>query len=179
MEVFSTKGLGEGKHADLAEIAAVAVPTTFHYFPTREDLIGATLEEVARFLIEEIVARNVDRSQSAPMIIKRVLLAFTDAIDDHPHHIRVWLEWSSSIRDGLWNRYLKFYNVAIRRIKTIINTGKKEGSIHQLVDTEDASRIIVGLAHMITQMKFAGNSRATIEHTIDSLVRGYLGAWRE
>jgi len=177
LQVFSEKGLGDGKHTDLAQVAAVAVPTTFHYFPTREDLINATLDEVARFLIEDIVIRNVDLNNPAPLVIKQILLCFADAIETYPYHIRVWLEWSSSIRDGLWDRYLAFYKNAIRRIKAVLNAGKKDGSVHQQVDCDDAARIIVGLAHMITQMKFAGNSRATIEHTIDSLVRGYLGAW--
>lgn len=178
LQVFSEKGLGDGKHADLAQAAAVAVPTAFHYFPTREDLIKATLDEVSRFLIHEIVARNVDLKLPAPLTVKQILLNFTDSIEEHPHHIRVWLEWSSAIRDGLWDLYLVFYKDAIRRMKAILNRGKRAGEVKADVDSDDAARIIVGLAHMITQMKFAGNSRATIEHTIDSLVQGYLGGWQ-
>lgn len=178
LQVFAEKGLGEGKHADLAQAAQVAVPTTFHYFPTREDLITATLEEVSRFLLHDIVAKSVDLSLPAPQTIKQILLTFTDSIENHPHHIRVWLEWSSSMRDGLWDLYLVFYKEAIRRMKAVLNRGKRAGDVHAKVDSDDAARIIVGLAHMITQMKFAGNTRATIEHTIDSLVQGYLGSWQ-
>jgi TetR/AcrR family hemagglutinin/protease transcriptional regulator len=176
LKVFSDKGLGDGKHADLAQEAAVSVPTTFHYFPTREDLINAALAEVTRYLLEDIVKKNHDPKAAAPASIKRILLAFTDSIESHPTYIRVWLEWSSSVRDGLWGSYLGFYALAIRKIQRILDAGQRKGSVAAGVDTDDAARIIVGLAHMITHMKFAGNSTAMVEHTIDSLLRGYLGA---
>lgn len=177
LQVFAERGLGEGRHAELAELAAVAVPTTFHYFPTREDLLQATLDEVARFLLADVVKPNVESDEPAPLMIKKILLSFTDAIDHHPHHIRVWLEWSSSVRDGMWDLYLLFYGKAIKAIQRILKSGQRKGEIHADIDTSDAARIIVGMAHMITQMRFAGNSRATVEHTVDSLVKGYLMRW--
>lgn len=174
LQVFSEKGLGDGKHADLAQVAAVAVPTTFHYFPTREDLIKATLDEVARYLLEDIVKKNYDPKDPVPETLKKILLAFTDSIESHPEYIRVWLEWSSSVRDGLWGSYLEFYSNATKKIQSIISKGQREGSVKPTVDTRDAACITVGLAHMITHMKFAGNTRATVEHTIDSFVTDYL-----
>jgi TetR/AcrR family hemagglutinin/protease transcriptional regulator len=177
LQVFAERGLGEGRHAELAEVAAVAVPTTFHYFPTREDLLQAALDEIARFLMEDIVKPHLDSDEKAADAIKKILLSFTDAIDNHPHHIRVWLEWSSSVRDGMWDLYLVFYNKAIKAIQRILKRGQRAGEFHAEIDTSDAARIIVGLAHMITQMRFAGNSRATVEHTVDSLLHGYLMRW--
>ena len=47
-------------------------------------------------------------------------------------------------------------------------------SIESTLDVEAAARVIVGLAHMIVQMKFAGSTRGDITHTIQSLLRGYL-----
>jgi TetR/AcrR family hemagglutinin/protease transcriptional regulator len=176
LQVFAERGLGEGRHAELAELASVAVPTTFHYFPTRDDLLQATLDEVARFLLEDIVRPNL-AGGSAAAAIRKILLSFTDAIDEHPHHIRVWLEWSSSVRDGVWELYLLFYNQAIKAIQRILKRGQKAGEFHAGVDTGDAARIVVGMAHMITHMRFAGNRRATVEHTVDSLLRGYLMGW--
>jgi len=52
---------------------------------------------------------------------------------------------------------------------------QRDGSVKPTVDTRDAACIIVGLAHMVTHMHFAGNTRGTVEHTIDSFVTGYLG----
>jgi TetR/AcrR family hemagglutinin/protease transcriptional regulator len=177
LQVFAERGLGEGRHTELAEVAEVAVPTTFHYFPTRELLLQAALDEVSRFLMEDIVKPHLDSGEAAPESIKKILLSFTDAIDRHPHHIRVWLEWSSSVRDGMWDLYLVFYKKAIKAIQRILKRGQRAGEFHAEVDTSDAARIIVGLAHMITQMRFAGNSRATVEHTVDSLLHGYLMRW--
>ncbi len=43
LEVFATRGIGRGGHADIAEIAQVSVATVFNYFPTREDLVDDSL----------------------------------------------------------------------------------------------------------------------------------------
>jgi TetR/AcrR family transcriptional regulator, hemagglutinin/protease regulatory protein len=176
LTVFSEKGLSDGKHADLAKAAAVAVPTTFHYYPTREELIKTALDEVSRFLLNDVLVKNHDKKLPVPQTLKNILLAFTDSIESHPHYVRVWLEWSACLRGSLWELYLAFYKKAIRDIKAILRRGRKEGTVHEHVDIDAAARVIVSLAHMITHMKFAGNSRKTIELTLDSLLRGYLVA---
>lgn len=174
LTILSRNGLGDFKHSDLADEARVARPTTFHYFPTREDVINAALDEVVRHLLDDIVKKNYDPKLPAPQTVKRILLAFADSIESHPAYIRVWLEWSSSVRDGLWDSYLNFYRKATKSMQSIISRGQRDGSVKPSIDAHDAACITVGLAHMITHMKFAGNTRATIEHTIDSFATDYL-----
>jgi len=50
--VFARRGLGGARHAEIAREAKVSVPTVFFYFPTRDALVGAVLDEVARFFTE-------------------------------------------------------------------------------------------------------------------------------
>jgi TetR/AcrR family transcriptional regulator, hemagglutinin/protease regulatory protein len=174
LAVFAEKGIGESRHTNIALAAGIALPTTFHYFPQRTDLIAAATDEVVRFLFEEIVEPNDTEKTSAPICIERILMTFCDAIDTHPNHIRVWLEWSVSIREGLWDSYLVFYRRALAHITRILNRGKLEGSVEAALDVKDAARVIVGLAHMIVQMKFSGSRRPQIIRTVHSLVHGYL-----
>ncbi len=174
LRVFATRGLGEVRHADLAREAHVAVPTTFHYFPTKTCLLTAVLDEVARFLLEEIVAPHVANADPAPVVIERILMTFCDSIDTHPDHVRVWLEWGVSRREGVWDLFLIFYGRALLAMSELIQRGQSEGTIESTLDVEAAARVIVGLAHMIVQMKFSGSTREAITHTIHSLVRGYL-----
>lgn len=176
VRLIASKGIGEAKHSDLAHAAGVAVPTTFHYFPTKGELIGATLAEVSRFLLEDIVAPNFARTDAAPSVIEGILMAFCDAIDSHPDHVKVWLEWSVSIRAGLWDSYLVFYRQALAAIGALVRRGQQQGDVEPVLDEEDAARVIVGLAHMIVQMKFSGSTREQVVHTVHSLVCGYLAA---
>jgi TetR/AcrR family hemagglutinin/protease transcriptional regulator len=175
LRTFALLGIGEASHTALAAEAGVAVPTTFHYFPSRQALTDAVLEEVSRFLIEDLLESNTDESVSAPQSIEAILLAFCDSIDTNPDYARVWLQWSVSIRSDLWQSYLVFYNRATSGIRRILERGIGESSITNDLDIDDAARVIVGLAHMVAHMKFSGSSRARVVRTVHSLAQGYMG----
>ncbi len=174
LRAFTRKGIGATSHTDLAREAAVALPTVFHYFPTKDELVEAALREVTRFLIGEILESHLESDVSAPEAIESVLMTFCDAIDSHPHHVQVWLEWSIAVREGLWEHYLAFYREALRGIERLLARGTAEGSVAANLDLADAARVVVSLAHMIVQMRFSGADRRQVVHTVHSLVRGYL-----
>ena len=132
----------------------------------RADLQGAALAEVKRFLLQEIVEPYLESDVPAPDSINRILMTFCDAIESHPHHVRLWLEWSVSIRKGLWDPYLVFYRAALDAIGRILARGTREGSLATSLDLEDAARVVVGLAHMIVQMRFSGSDRDQVVHTV-------------
>lgn len=177
--VFAERGLGDVRHADLARAAAVAVPTTFHYFPSKGDLVNAVLDEVARFLLQGIVAPLAGGEAPAPLVIESILMTFCDAIDSHGDHVRVWLEWGVSRRQDVRARFQDFYRQSLRAIAAVVERGQGEGSIEASLEVDVAARVIVGLAHMIVQMKFSGSPRDEVVHTVHSLVHGYLVGHRQ
>ncbi len=168
------RGLGHARHSDVARAAGVAVPTVFHYFRTRADLAEAVIAEVERLLFADIVAPHFAAAVPAPAALTGILLAFADAIDTHPDYIRVWLGWSTAVRGEYWPAYLRFHQRAMRDVSAKIEEGKRAGTLSADLDTEDEARVIIGLAHMIAQMKFAGNERTAVERTVRSLIEGYL-----
>lgn len=174
LAVSAERGLGNARHSDVARRAKVAVPTVFHYFETREALARAVITEVERFLFEDIVSPFRDSVTGAPEALAGMLLAFADAIDTHPEHVRVWLDWSTAVRAGYWPAYLAFHSRAMVEVGRMIDRGKRDGSLHDRLRTDDEARVVIGLAHLIAHMKFAGNDAATIARTVRSLVDGYL-----
>ncbi|MGE0487098.1 MAG: TetR/AcrR family transcriptional regulator [Gammaproteobacteria bacterium] len=167
-------GIERARHSDVARAAGVAVSTVFHYFPTREALALAIVEEVARFLLDDLLAASEDVTRPAPQVIETVLMVFCDAIETHPDHVRVWLEWSVAVRGALWDGYLRFHRAALAGIRSIAERGVAAGQVRPDIDLDDAARVVVSLAHMVAQMSFSGASRAQIAHTVHSLVHGYL-----
>lgn len=174
LRVYARRGLGDTRHSDVAKDAELAVPTVFHYFPTKTELLGAVLGEVARFLLLDVLAAHAESEDQAPVVIERILMTFCDAMDSHPDHIRVWLEWSVSVRDEAWEAFKDFYRDSVGRMEKLVRRGQREGSVEAALRTRDAARVIVGLAHMIVQMKLSGSPRREIVHTVHSLVKGYL-----
>ena len=174
IKVFARRGLSSATHADVAVEAEVAAATVFFYFPTRTELERAVLDVVARFLIDEVVVSNDTRDEAAPLLLEKIMLAFAASIESHPHHSRVWLEWSTAIRDDLWPLYLEFQERVLQAVRNTIGRGKRKGELPAHLHTADAARVLVGLGHMIALMKFAGSPQREVEHIIASLVQGYV-----
>ncbi|MFZ5932127.1 MAG: hypothetical protein ACOY15_13055, partial [Pseudomonadota bacterium] len=88
--------------------------------------------------------------------------------------VRVWLEWSTSIRDDTWPKYLEFQERIIDRLRQIIIAGKHAGTVAADVDPEDAARIVVGDAHMVALMQFAHQPSADMDRFLRHLVESVL-----
>lgn len=174
LRVFARRGLGEARHAEIAEEAGVSVPTVFVYFPTRAELVSAVLDEVAAFLIE-MAERVHDSRAPVPHVVLAHALAFAESIDTHPDHGRVWLDWSTAIRDEVWPRYLSFQEKVVAIVARTLERGLRDGSVSVNVDPEDDARIIVGAAHMVAQMKLLHATPERVARFVHSLVRATVG----
>src|SRR5580692_4718638 len=147
MRVFARRGLGGARHSEIAKEAKVSVPAVFFYFPTREALVKAVLDEVGRFLTDMTI--EIHSSQgSAPEIVLAHAKAFADSVDTHPDYARVWLDWSTAMRDEIWPLYLKFQENVVGLIANTIRRWQRERGLPE-EEAEDDARLIVGSAHMI------------------------------
>lgn len=174
LAVFATRGLGEARHAEIAEAAGVSVATVFFYFPTREALVAAVLDEVARFLLG--MATDVHAGQGpADEVLLAHLRAFTNSVDSSPHHTRVWLDWSTAVREQVWQRYLDFIDRMLAIVRGTLERGQREGSISRASEADDQARLLVGSAHMISLMKFSGAPAEKVEHFVGALLEAVLG----
>jgi TetR/AcrR family hemagglutinin/protease transcriptional regulator len=174
LQVFARRGIGEARHAEIARAAGISVATVFNYFPTREALVGAVLDEVARFILEDILAPIQRDTVPAPQILRESALAFAESIEKHPDYARVWLEWSAAVRQAIWPRYLEFQERVFRLLAATTERGKREGSLPAELDTDDAVRLLVGSAHMIVQMQMTGSDHARVRHFIESIIEGFI-----
>lgn len=174
MRVFARRGIGSARHAEVAQEAGVSVPTAFVYFPTRADLVDAVLGEVSRLVVGITDAVHAVEGP-APARILAHAEAFADAVDAHPDHARVLLNWSSAVREDVWPTYLEIEERIVRTIAATLERGQREGSIAGDVPPEDGARIAVGAGLMIAQMKLSGRPAPQVARFVDSLVRTLAG----
>ena len=174
VRVLARRGLGGASHTDVAREAGVSVPAVFVYFATREDLVSAVIDDVARLYLG-----MADRSLGTQAPVPEALLAFArnfaESVDEQADHARVWLDWSTAIRDELWPRYLEFQERVVSVLAGVIRRGQREGSVARSVQPEDAARLFVGAAYVVSQMKFTHRSGAQLERLLHSLVRATVG----
>ena len=179
LRASAEKGLGHCYHRDLAEMTSVSVPTAFHYFPTSDALVTSVIEEVTRFLIDEFVQVHiVEVDEPGATAVHDMLLAFADAIDEHPDRIKIWLHWSTAVQEQYWDEYLAFCERAFEAIRVLVDRGIEDGSMHPRLDADSASKLIYNSANLIAATRFGGGSRADVEAVVDSLIDGYLNGYR-
>ncbi|HXG17754.1 MAG TPA: TetR/AcrR family transcriptional regulator [Methylomirabilota bacterium] len=174
LRVFARRGIGAARHAEIAREAKVSVPTVFFYFPTRKALVSAVLEEVARFFTE--MAETVHGKRGpAPKLILEHMRAFAEAVDTHPDHTRVLLEWSTALRDEVWPLFLRFQEKIIAMIARTIRRWRMESGSARDPDAEDDARVIAATGYVLVQMKVANLPNSRIERFLQTLVRDTLG----
>ena len=177
LRVFARRGIGAARHAEIAREAKVSVPAVFFYFPTRQALVSAVLDEVARLFTA--MAEDIhDRQRPAPEIILEHTRAFAEAVGTHPDHTRVLLEWSTALRDEVWPQYLKFQEKIVGMIARTIKRCRMETGSQRDPDAEDDARLIAATGYVLVQMKIANQPAARIERFLQTLVRDTLGEAR-
>lgn len=174
IEVFADSGIGQARHAQIAARAGVSVSTVFVYFPTREALVTAVLDEVERALIEMTESVFARRGSVRDRILGQIE-AFMDFVDARPAHARVWLEWSTALRVGLWPRYLSFQERIIDIIADALEGGRQAGEVALDIEPDGEARLLVASGHTLAQMKFAPHDSAKVARFIDTLLRSALG----
>lgn len=158
VEVFALRGIGRGGHTEIAEMGGVSVATVFNYFKTREALVEAVLEDVERFMIS--LAEEVYAQEENPVhAIRAHIKAFLNACEEHPSYVKVWLEWSASVREETWPSYLEFQNRLLDMIAKQVEKGVKSGSMESGLAPKERARWALGNAQMLVSMVFDPNGK--------------------
>lgn len=174
IRVFARRGLGAARHAEIARQARVSVPTVFFYFPTREALVGAVLDEIARFFTQMTETIH-DKHRAAPEIILEHARAFADVVETHPDHARILLEWSTALRDEVWPLYLQFREKIVAMIARTIRRWRMQPGSQSDPQAEDDARMIAATEYVLIQMKLTNLPASRIERFLQTLVRDTLG----
>jgi AcrR family transcriptional regulator len=175
MGVFARRGLGLGRPAEVAAAAGVAESTVFVYFPTRQDLVRAVVGESERLYLEMDRAILEKSGLPASEAVSKLARSFADSVDSHPHHARVFLDWSNAVGDEIFPRYLAFQEAVIQMLTATLQRGLAEGCVAEDVNPDDAARLIFSAAQMVVQMKLTGQHSARIDRFLRSVTRAGIG----
>ncbi|MBA34448.1 MAG: TetR family transcriptional regulator [Oleispira sp.] len=176
VEVFANRGIGRGGHTEIAEMSGVSVATVFNYFNTREDLVEAVLDEVEERFLK--LAEEIYSQGDAPLeAVSNHMKAFMDLCETEPAYIKVWLEWSCSIREGIWARYIDFQNKLLAMISKQVDKAIKNGDLAPGLSAAERSRWLLGNSQMLVSMAFdpSGKPRG-MQQMVDRGLAHLLGA---
>lgn len=169
-------GIERATHAEVARLAGVSVPTVFVYFPTRDDLIGAVLREVAHAL-DAFAGATLELSDPAQRLIA-LARAFERAADEIPDVMRVWLDWSTAVRTAIWPRYLKVQERIVASVAIAVRDCRLPRDAKPSAHDIAVARMFVGSGHTIALSKLAGAPQSDVDRLVDAIVTGTLAVAR-
>ncbi|MEL0250625.1 MAG: TetR/AcrR family transcriptional regulator [Novosphingobium sp.] len=174
--VFAAEGIGHANHAQVAAAAGVALPTLFYHYPDHAALKRAVVAKVSHFLLDAIGRSAIAEGAGGLCAIERILIRLARSLDEQPELAAIWLDWSTARSDDVWPEYLAFHETAQKLVKPLIHRAQADGDADSGVDAADAARVVVGMAHMVSQMYLTQRHSAEIDDAIHRLVRGYFNA---
>lgn len=154
VEAFAENGLAGTVHADVARRAGVAVPTVFHYFSSRAALLQAVLQALDDRYIGLARAHHAP-DRPARDCLRRHALAFMDEVETAPQYVRLWLEWSTSVRRDTWPSYVDFQERVVEIVAATVERGIARGEIAPGLSASESARLVVGCAHMAVMTRLA------------------------
>ena len=164
---FAAKGIGATKHADLARACGVSVPAVFSYFPNREALINAILEDVGDTLMDNAITPalslplNEQLRATAPLYI--------EFARREPDYVKAWLTWSMNFAPDIQARYRVFETKLINALAEMFVNDT--GSEDQDDDIHDRARMIVASSAFLAKMVFDGVSEKRREDFISHVLQ--------
>jgi len=173
MRVFGRKGVAFARHSDVAQEAEVSLSTVFAYFPTRQALLKAVLDELSRWALQ--LAKRAHRAGLPPrQSLYEHLVQLADLLETDPEYARVWLSWSMVVDEDLSRSYLKLQRRVVRIVAETARRGQRNGTIAPKLNPEDVGLLIIGGAYVIAQTKLAGRRLPELERFARMLVNATL-----
>lgn len=151
IKVFSRRGIGRAGHAEIAELAGVSVATVFNYFNTREDLVDDVLSEVEQHLIT-LVNNTFVEGKSSLESVRDYITALVDATYQQADVIHIGLEWSSSVREDIWPRFIALQGKLEEQIGQTLQSGFDNGEFTSAMNAQNAARALHAAIYLSVQM---------------------------
>ncbi|KJF94432.1 LuxR family transcriptional regulator [Photobacterium angustum] len=149
LEVFARRGIGRAGHADIAEMANVSVATVFNYFPTREALVEQVLIEVENefsSLLEECLG---DKNKTLHARLTCISHNLIDTVLDQQDWIKVWFEWSTSVRDEVWPQFVETNRNNLHKVRDAFTQAIDNGEITTAQKADDLAKLLHGICYVI------------------------------
>jgi len=173
IDVFADRGIGAARHAEIAERAGVAVSTVFVYFPTREALVDAVLDEVANFFLQA-AERLHGQDKGCVEILRDVGNAFLEFVRTHRSQAIVWLEWGAAIREDIWPRYRAFTESIVAITRRTLDRGQAQGCVPRHADAEGLARLFASSSQSIARLQLSDVDADTIERFQETVLRAIV-----
>jgi AcrR family transcriptional regulator len=153
--------LHDGAHglrmATVASEAGVSKALLHYYFQTRQELLRAAFA-FATDRWDEAVSAQLAREPNGAKQVELYLLASIDSNEPYDLHRALWTEVWSSLRvdSDLRPLVLDAYRAWLDRLVSLIDVGRRDGSIRNEVNARSAGLGLAAVADGLDSMQYIG-----------------------
>lgn len=137
--------------------------------------MAAITDEVKRFYLEmaEFWHRPEILTETA---LHGHLHAFADSVKTEPDYARIWLQWSTAIKEkeGAWSSFLDFQKKVIALTASSIRRGQRLHSVPTAINAVDAARLFIASGYTITQLHFMNSGSRVVKRFVDEVIHHAL-----
>jgi len=171
-QMFAERAYVEVQMDELARVAAVAKPTIYRYFNSKEDLFLEALDGTMSELVAE-VSRVADESSPAPLVLRRMIFAALRSFAQCTAAIRA-LDGSDAALGERGRAMLRRRGRQIRdEFARVLERGIAARDFRAL-DPDLTSRAILGAVRMTATAEDAPNDERAALSLTDLLLHGML-----
>ena len=170
IHVVARRGLSGARPVDVAKEAGVSEATIYTYFPNREAMIDAVLDEVGRHFIA-ITRPPFETDLPLPERFANVFGAISASIEADPDHARVWFDWASAMRGDLGPRFLEAQAGMTVVMASAVRTTPKMDRAGLEMRAEDAAHLVLAAGEMMARMQISGRHPRDVRRFVRSTLR--------
>ncbi|WP_413111079.1 TetR/AcrR family transcriptional regulator [Thaumasiovibrio sp. DFM-14] len=148
LDVFARRGIGRAGHADIADMANVSVATVFNYFPTREELVIQVLAQVEQRFDDILTLCFQQTELSTREKVSLLMHRLIEAVLDEKEWLKVWFEWSTSVREDIWPRYVSGNHRTLETLSKALDNARETGEA-PTINAEDTARLLHGVCYVL------------------------------
>jgi TetR/AcrR family transcriptional regulator, fatty acid metabolism regulator protein len=147
-EVFARSGFHGARVADIAEQAGIAYGLVYHYFHNKDDILGAIFSERWHEYVDYL--RDVGRMPLPfPERMRRLVHFWVEVYRRDPDLMTIMINEISRSYEFLESHDIGTVLQAFDAIESIIREARERGEVHQNLDPQLATYVVVGAAEMI------------------------------
>jgi len=170
IHVVARRGLSGARPVDVAKEAGVSEATIYAYFPNREAMIDAVLDEVGRHFIA-ITRPPFENDLPLPERFASVFDVISVSIESDPDHARVWFDWASAMRGDLGPRFLEAQAGMTVIMAAAVRTTPRRDRAGLEMHPEDVAHLVLAAGEMMARMQISGRSPREVRRFVRSTLR--------
>jgi TetR/AcrR family hemagglutinin/protease transcriptional regulator len=169
IHVVARRGLSGARPTEVAEKAGVSEATIYAYFPNREALVDAILDQVGRHFLA-ITEASFEADLSLAERFASVFEAIGASVEADPDHARVWFDWASAMRGELWPRFLEAQSRMIEIMTSAVRSVPKNKRAGLELHPDDLAHLVLGAGEMMVRLQLSGRSQREIRRFVRSTI---------